>query len=178
MESACCGIPQSRLRRASSLWQGSLAGSARSQFRTPECLRCQFRSVADAGRHCPSKARYRYCGGGWVVDNHQQVPPPKQTGTSPPAGSLSHGCAVPAPSRRELFLLAFAFPHGCLLRKSAYCNPSDKNQRFLPAPFSKGAFGLSLLCTLIISLSKHQLSIHGLPPTSPLSKYKICTNPI
>ena len=27
--SACCRIPQSRLRRASSLWQGSLAGTAR-----------------------------------------------------------------------------------------------------------------------------------------------------
>ena len=34
IDSACCGIPQSRLRRASSLSQGSLAGSARSQFRT------------------------------------------------------------------------------------------------------------------------------------------------
>ena len=41
--SACCRIPQSRLRRASSLWQGSLAGSARSQFRTPGCPRRQFR---------------------------------------------------------------------------------------------------------------------------------------
>ena len=44
---------------------------------------------------------------------------------------------------------------------SAYCNPSVKNQRFLPAPFGKGAFGFSLLRTYIISLSKYQPSIYA-----------------
>ena len=52
--------------------------------------------------------RYRYCGAWLGIDNHQQVPSHQQTGTAPPAGSLRHGYAVPAPSRRELWGLCLA----------------------------------------------------------------------
>ena len=46
--------------------------------------------------------------------------------------------AVPAPSRRELWGLCLA-TLVCHFWGSSYCNPSVKNQRFLPAPFRKGA---------------------------------------
>ena len=47
--------------------------------------------------------------------------------------------SAPAPSRRELW--AFATSHRFVLWEVPTVNPSGKNQRFLPAPFNKGAFG-------------------------------------
>ena len=50
--------------------------------------------------------------------------------------------SAPAPSRRELW--AFATSHRFVLWEVPTVNPSDKNQRFLPAPFNKGAFGCGI----------------------------------
>ena len=77
------------------------------------------------------------------IGSYEQVPPQKQTVGLPPAGSLSHGCAVPAPSRRELWG-AYLSTWVCAYGKCLLWNPSGKNQRFLPAPFSKGAFGCGI----------------------------------
>ena len=83
------------------------------------------------------------------IDNLQQVPPQKQTISLPPAGSLSHG-----EGHRGLPGRASSLPEGamgfCLSTldfcklESDCCNPSVKNQRFLPAPFGKGAFGCGI----------------------------------
>ena len=85
----------------------------------------------------PKKARCRYCGGNWGVDTLYQVPTQKQTVSLPPAGSLRHlRCQLPPGGSYGVH----TFPH----RTFAICkvptvNPSGKNQRFLPAPFGKGA---------------------------------------
>ena len=80
------------------------------------------------------------------IDNRKQVPPQKQTGTAPPAGSLSHG-----EGHRGLPGRASSLPEGamgfCLSTldfcklESACCNPSVKNQRFLPAPTGREPLG-------------------------------------
>ena len=85
----------------------------------------------------PKKARYRSYGAWLGADNHQQVPAHPQAVSLAPAGSLRHlRCQLPPGGSYGVH----TFPH----RTFAICkvptvNPSGKNQRFLPAPFNKGA---------------------------------------
>ena len=88
------------------------------------------------------------------IGNYEQVQTHKQTTTTPPAGSLSH-------LRRQLPPVgsygACTLPHWRVAYgKVPAVNPSVKNQRFLPAPFSKGACGESPLT----------ISHAGVPPVA------------
>ena len=67
------------------------------------------------------------------ISKTQLRPPLAPSGTCG-ASSLPEGAVFP---------LAFAFSHWIFgNRKCLLWNPSVKNQRFLPAPFGKGAFGV------------------------------------
>ena len=70
---------------------------------------------------------------------------------------------VPAPSRRELWG-AYLSTWVCAFEKAPTVNPSVKNQRFLPAPFHKGACGQ---CPLAISHGSFLLLVPSL--TRPVS---------
>ena len=132
----------------------------------------------------PKKARCRYCGGNWGVDTLYQVPTQKQTVSLAPAGSLRHlRCQLPPVGSYGVH----TFPH----RTFAICkvptvNPSGKNQRFLPAPFNKGAFGCGIdtgrvrEVTSSRNLSCEIVSGHcppKLPPGAPRRLFQIYSFP-
>ena len=75
----------------------------------PECLRCQFRSVADAGRHFPDPPGIVTAVQDWVSTTSSKYhPKSKPSACHPLAPSVTAKAtggspAVPAPSRRELW---------------------------------------------------------------------------
>ena len=131
----------------------------------------------------PKKARYRYCGGNWGVDNLYQVPTQKQTVSLAPAGSLRHlRCQLPPGGSYRLL----PFHMGLYFWKVPAVNPSGKNQRFLPAPFNKGAFGCGIdtgrvrEVTSSRNLSCEIVSGHcppKLPPGAPRRLFQIYSFP-
>ena len=130
----------------------------------PECLRCQFRSVAYAGRHCPAPPGIG--GESPQTISHGNL---LQIVTAPPipgiVTAVEFGVSITfikyhpkikpsayAPLAPSVTCGDSSLPEGAMgccvstldlweLEVSAV-NPSGKNQRFLPAPFGKGAFWL------------------------------------
>ena len=60
LRSACCRIPQSRLRRASSHRPGALRAVPADNFARRGAPGGNFARESSANRYCPSGARYRY----------------------------------------------------------------------------------------------------------------------
>ena len=78
---------------------------------------------------------------GWVPTTTSKHQPKSKPSAYPPAGSLRHlRCQLPPGGSYRLL----PFHMGLYFCKVPAVNPSGKNQRFLPAPFNKGAFGCGI----------------------------------